>query len=229
MKKLFVAIIILLLIFCGVCYIDYFLVKTKGSFPKIAIKKVDKDKHVTIYNAVLYKVWYCEDENKILIGGYGDPDNQCSNPLIYKDGYYINESNVKISKQDYDILISEGIYTNDMINIMLNNKEVNDAVYVANNYMLHKYEIVEEEKNYLLVVFPELKEKKNNYIWVYPENEDSYYCLFKKDGREYYSKYENGKCSNEEKLLEYDQKWCSLYKSSTLVFLEEDNGLFCKE
>ena len=49
LKKIFIIIIVLLVVFSGVVYIDYFLVKTKNTFPKIAIKEElnDETKGIT--------------------------------------------------------------------------------------------------------------------------------------------------------------------------------------
>lgn len=228
MKKIFVFILILLFIFFGCVYVDYFIVKTKNTVPKISIKKVDNDKN-EIYNAIFYKVWFCKEDDKILIGSYGDPDNQCSNPLEFKDGNYVNESGLIISKKDYFIMTSGGIYTNDMINIMLDKDEVTNAVYVANEYMSNQYKVVSENDDYSLIVFKKIVEKKDNYIWDYPDSLEQYYCLYNIDGKKYYSKYINEECQSEKQELKYSSKWCSLYLNSTLKYLEEDKGKFCKE
>ena len=65
LKKIFIIIIVLLVVFSGVVYIDYFLVKTKNTFPKIAIKEELNDE-TTVYKAILYKVWYCKNNKSIL-------------------------------------------------------------------------------------------------------------------------------------------------------------------
>ena len=114
LKKIFIIIIVLLVVFSGVVYIDYFLVKTKNTFPKIAIKEELNDE-TTVYKAILYKVWYCKNNKSISIGNYSDRDAICPKKYTYENGYYKNNMGIVISKHDLELLISNSIYTSEMI------------------------------------------------------------------------------------------------------------------
>ena len=48
MRKLLCLIVVILIIFSGVVYIDYFLVKTQNKTPKISIKEKVTDKNMVI-------------------------------------------------------------------------------------------------------------------------------------------------------------------------------------
>ena len=99
LKKIFIIIIVLLVVFSGCVYIDYFLVKTKNTFPKIAIKEELNDE-TTIYKGILYKVWYCKNNKTMSIGSYSDRDAICPKKYTYTDDYYKNSMGINISKHD---------------------------------------------------------------------------------------------------------------------------------
>ena len=122
------------------------------------------------------------------------------------------------------MLTNDGIYTSEMIENMTSEKQVEDAVYVASTYLSRFYKVLEEHEKYKLVIFPEFKEVDGNYEWVYEEN-DNYYCI-SLDER-LISKMENEKCSKIEPF-KIDEKWCGLYKNSTLVY-DDDVANLCKE
>ena len=168
LKKIFIIIIVLLVVFSGVVYIDYFLVKTKNTFPKIAIKEELNDE-TTVYKAILYKVWYCKNNKSISIGNYSDRDAICPKKYTYENGYYKNNMGIVISKHDLELLISNSIYTSEMIEDINSENDLKDKVYVALTYGKTKYKKVEKDKRegitlesgVELVVFPTFEQNGN--------------------------------------------------------------------
>ncbi len=229
LKKIFIIIIVLLVVFSGVVYIDYFLVKTKNTFPKIAIKEELNDE-TTVYKAILYKVWYCKNNKSISIGNYSDRDAICPKKYTYENGYYKNNMGIVISKHDLELLISNSIYTSEMIEDINSENDLKDKVYVALTYGKTKYKKVEKDKRegltlesgVELVVFPTFEQNGNEYSWVYNYNVDNFNCMkTEKDKTKTFSKYENNTCGKEYQPLQFDSRWCSLYKNSTLIYKDD--------
>lgn len=222
MKKFIIILLLVLIVIASLIYVDYFNTKTNNTFPHLALKSENED--AIIYTAVMYKVWYCKVNKKYMIGSYSE-DNICPKNYKYVNDVYTNSNNVKISKKDLQLLTNDGVYTHEMIENMTDKKQIEDAIYVTTNYMKNIYKIVNETPEYKIIVFPEFKEIDGNYSWVYEESEDGYYCL-SSDSKQY-AKYENEVCGEYEPF-KMDDKWCSLYKNSTLVYDEEILDL-CKE
>lgn len=225
-KILFIIFILILVLGCCT-YIDYFIVKRKTTYPKIALKK-EISSDLVVYNAIFYRVWYCGTNKTYTIGDYEDVDAVCPKNYTYKDGYYTNTANVKISKKDLEMI--NDIYTSEMIENMVDKIAVENAVYVASNYGQKVYKNVVDEtgqnkkfNNYQLVSFPKFElNTKGDYEWVY-DNEELY-CLNDKGE---ISLYLNDKCTTFEKI-KMDSQWCKLYINSTLAYNTEASKL-CEE
>lgn len=236
-KKIFILLITLVIFVTILSYIDYFVVKTKNTFPKISYKVVNKEKKMITYNSLFYKVWYCTEDKTTVIGDYSDPEPTCSNEYSFVDGYYTNESGIKISQKNLLIMIEDNIYTREMIDIMTE-IDVKNAVYVAESYEKTFYKNLDtkkstvngETKEYSLVLFPTFKKSNDTYKWVYDEsNLEEYYCISENDkGEKTFSKYTDGYCESKFNTLELSEKWCSLYKNSTLVYNEKKVSSFCE-
>ena len=235
-KKIFIITIVLLLILSCLSYIDYFLVKTNNKVPKFSLKKDEKD--FIVYSAPFYKVWYCKDSKTVILGGYDDPDAICHKSYEYVDGYYTNSSGLKISEEDLELITKNGIYTSEMVEAMKDEKEVQDAVFVADTYgrLVYKKkldskgnEMMVGEDNYV-VVFPEFVKVEGKYDWHYEEEyTDRVYCMEDRDGVEYFTRYNNGSCGKSYFKLKLDDKWCGKYKDSTLVYKEDSVKNLCEE
>ena len=225
-KILFLIFILVLVLGCS-AYIDYFCVKRKTTYPKIAIKK-EITKDLTVYNAIFYRVWYCNTNKTYTIGDYEDVDAVCPKNYTYKDGYYTNAANVKISKKDLEMI--NGIYTSEMIENMADKTAVENAVHVASNYLQKIYKNVLDEDgknkkadNYQLVSFPKFElNEKGNYEWKY--GNDELYCL---NTNNEVALYLNDKCTTFEKI-KMDEEWCKLYINSTLAYNTSASKL-CEE
>ena len=235
-KKIIIIFLILLVLFGGVTYIDYFLVKTKNNMPKIAIKEEDKVKQVVVYKAPFYKVWHCTSDDSIVIGDYKDSEALCPRVVEYIDGFFTNSAGLKISQRDYELMSYNNTYTFDMISSMTSKSDVDNAVYVAEEYGKTKYSIKENSKfeyesdDVELAVFYEFVIDGNNYKWKSDlEDETKYYCAKKVDDSYEFSKYENESCSSEFSKITMSDKWCELYKTSTLVYSLEDSEPLCSE
>ena len=237
LKKIFIIIVVLLVVFSGIVYIDYFLVKTKNAFPKIAIKEELNDE-TTVYKAILYKVWYCKNNKTLSIGNYSDKDAICPKKYTYKNGYYKNSMGIVISKHDLELLISQGIYTSEMIEDISTESDLKDKVYVALTYGKTKYKKVDKDKReditlingVELVVFPSFEQKGEEYSWTYDYDIINFNCMkTDKDKTKLFSKFENGECSEDYQKLQFDDRWCSLYKNSTLIYKDDIEKLCERE
>lgn len=235
-KKIFIIVFTLLLILFALFYIDYFLVKTNNKVPKFSLKKDEKD--FIVYSAPFYKVWYCKDSKTVILGGYDDPDAICHKSYEYVDGYYTNSSGLKISEENLELITKNGIYTSEMVEAMKDEKEVQDAVFVADTYgrLVYKKkldskgnEIIVNKDNHV-VVFPEFVKVEGKYDWHYEEEyTDRVYCMEDRDGVEYFTRYNNGSCGKSYFKLKLDDKWCGKYKDSTLVYKEDSVKNLCEE
>lgn len=220
-KKVSILIIVLLVVLSAFAYIDYFLVKINGKIPILSVKKEIKEKEVIVYSALFYKVWYCTSDKTMTIGSYSDAEVSCSSSYDFVDGYYTNESGIKISKKDMAMLTSQNIYTKEMIEMMSSNSSVNDGIYVSDKYFSSVPKKINNINDKVsLVTFPEFLENNGNYEWIYNQDDESKYYCMKSGTSDYetmYSKYINGKCSEDYNPIKMDDRWCSLYKSSTLI------------
>lgn len=232
-KKIVIFLVVVLVVFSLVAYIDYFLVKMYNKAPTLSIKSENKEKGFTLYKAMFYKVWICDSDSSITIGSYSDADAVCTISYEFKDGYYVNASNYKITQRDMKIITTDNIYTREMIDVIASDNDIFDAVYVAYNYYKNVPKLVNKTTydKTKLVVFPEIVYKNNLYEWEYDtEDESKYYCEKTNDkGINIYSKYINGVCDTNYEQIKMDQKWCSLYKNSTLVYDTEKVKGLCEE
>ena len=137
---------------------------------------------------------------------------------------------IVISKHDLELLISNSIYTSEMIEDINSENDLKDKVYVALTYGKTKYKKVEKDKRegitlesgVELVVFPTFEQNGNEYSWVYNYNVDNFKCMkTEKDKTKTFSKYENNTCGKEYQPLQFDSRWCSLYKNSTLIYKDD--------
>ncbi len=218
MKKFFIIFFLTIIIILSLVYVDYFNAKTNNTFPKLSLKSEDEDS--IKYSGVFYRVWYCKANKKYMLSTYSEID-VCPKNYVYKQGVYKNNNGVEISKRDLQLLTHDGVYTSEMVENFKNSKDVDNAVYVAFNYLRLSYKVINENDAYKIVVFPEFREVEGNYKWEYNENKN-YYCL-SKDSKSY-AKYDNYACGLFVPF-KMDKKWCELYKDSTLVYEENIESL----
>ena len=221
MKRFLVIFVVVLVVFVSLIYVDFFNTKTNNTYPKLALKSETDD--AVVYTAILYRVWYCKATKMYMIGSYSE-GSICPRNYKYVDDFYINDNGVSISKKDLQLLTNDGVYTSEMIENMTSSKEVEDAVYVSESYLSRVYKVVNETESNKIIIFPEFKEDGGRYSWVY-EEEDNYYCLSKDEKS--YAKFDNNKCGKYT-TFNMDERWCKLYKNSTLVYDEKISDL-CKE
>lgn len=222
MKKVVIILIAVLVLLSAVIYIDYFIVVNRTSYPKISIKK-ELDENLSVYNAVLYRVWYCKLNNTYTIGNYSDKDAICTNTLKYdKDGNYTNANDVKISAENMKLI--SAFYSYETIGNM-SSQAVEDALYVIKNAYKVKYKYLTDEagatqethSGYKLIVFPKYEIKNNDVKWNYSEEA---YCINDKKEISLYNE-EEEECFDF-KPLGIDKRWCSNYQNSNLK--EEKNA-----
>lgn len=232
-KIILIVLFIILLVLSGLIYIDYFIVKEKNSIPKISL--MEEEKEFYVYKAPFYKVWKCKSDGSIIIGDYKDPDAICKTNYEFVNGYYVNANNLKISKKDLYMLTLTGVYTHDMVEKMTTQDELSSALYVVSKYETLEYKnVIDNNGNELksidgfnIVVFPtfEYNKKTDSYNWSYNTKDiNNYYCYDNKSKS--FSKFVNNACGEAVKLS-LDEKWCSLYKTSTLSSNEEISK-YCK-
>lgn len=218
LRRFLFIIFIILLVFAGCVYIDFFIASRNETHPKISIKK-EIDENLVVYNGVLYRMWYCKPTKVYTLGDYKDSDAVCSPEYEYEKGYYTNGAGIKISKHDLEMLV--GIYDSEVIETFNSDTVVANAVYVAEGYSKLEYKAAEDNGKvlksgkYPLVYFPTFKETNNKYKWVYES--DKMYCLDESKTIKQYAPYEEEKCG-EFVNLTFDKKWCELYVNSKLYF-----------
>ena len=133
------------------------------------------------------------------------------------------------------MLTLTGVYTHDMVEKMTTQDELSSALYVVSKYETLEYKNVidnngNEQKStdgFNIVVFPtfEYNKKTDSYNWSYNTKDiNNYYCYDNKSKS--FSKFVNNVCGEAVKLS-LDEKWCSLYKTSTLSSNEEISK-YCK-
>ena len=228
MKKVVIILIAALVLLSAIIYIDYFVVVNRTSYPKISIKK-ELDENLSVYNAVLYRVWYCKLNDTYTIGDYSDKDAICSNTLKYdKDGNYTNANDVKISAENMKLI--SAFYSYETIGNM-SSKDVEDAIYVINNAHKVKYKystdengtVQETHSGYKLIMFPKYEIKNNNVKWSYSEAE--IYCI--NDMKEIALYNEDEEECFDFKSIGIDKRWCNVYQKSNLK--DEKNAIeLCK-
>ncbi len=222
-KRVLFILFIFLLIIAGAVYIDFFIASRNNSHPRISIKK-DLGDGLSVYNCVLYRMWYCKENDTYTLGDYDDPDAICKIVYDYDKGYYTNGAGLKISKHDLEMI--RDVYDSEVIETFNSESSVTNALYVAENYAKLNYKQVEEDEKpvkqgkYLVVTFPEFKEDKDDYKWV--DDSETRYCLDDSADILKYAPLEEGKCG-EFTNLTYESKWCELYTNSKLYFDEKIN------
>lgn len=228
MKKILIILSAVLVLLSAIIYIDYFIVVTRTSYPKISLKK-ELDENLSVYNAILYRVWYCKLNDTYTIGDYSDKDAICTNTLKYdKDGNYTNANDVKISANNMKLI--SAFYSYETIGNMTSD-EVEDALYVIKNAYKAKYKYLTDESGskqethsgYELIIFPKYEIKNNEVKWTYIEEE--VYCINENKEIALYNE-EEEECFDFESLG-IDKKWCELYKKSNLKDSNISNEL-CK-
>ncbi len=215
-KKVIIFLIVALVFFSAAVYIDYFVVVNRTSYPKISFKK-QIDENLSVYNAILYRVWYCKLNDTYTIGNYNDKDAICSNALKYdKDGNYTNANGVTISAENMKLI--SAFYSYEIIGNM-SGDDVEDALYVIKNAYKVKYKYYvdkagdqqESHSGYKLIIFPKYELKGNEVKWLYSED---YYCINEKNEIAKYIK-EDEDCFTFQEIG-IDKKWCDLYKQSNI-------------
>ena len=165
-KKVIIFLIVALVFFSAAVYIDYFVVVNRTSYPKISFKK-QIDENLSVYNAILYRVWYCELNDTYTIGDYNDKDAICSNTLKYdKDGNYTNANGITISAENMKLI--SAFYSYEIIGNM-SGEDVEDALYVIKNAHKVKYKYYidktgdeqESHSGYKLIIFPKYEIKND--------------------------------------------------------------------
>ena len=225
-KKIIIYLIISLVILLGLTVVDYIFVKSKNTFPRIAIKEENKKDDAVVYRTLLYKLYYCTSNGSKEIVGYSD-SFECPRKYKFENGMYANLLGFNIKEEDVVYMNYNNIYTRDMIDIMSTPTDVSNAKYVVNEYMSKQYKVITNvndnaletsanTKKYSIIAFKEYDGKNWNY------NTNKLYCLYENG---YYSLYNNGKCSMNNGSLKMSATWCSLYKNSALVYNEDAKKL----
>ena len=107
-RKLIIILICFISIFL-IVFIDYSVAKSNKNKPLFSIKKVNEDEQVEVYYGLFYKSYKCLSDEEIYVTKniFSNINNNfCPKKytIDFKNGYYINNNNVKISKEDYEKL-----------------------------------------------------------------------------------------------------------------------------
>lgn len=119
-----------------IVFVDYSIAKYKKNKPLFSIKEIDTDKQMETYSGLFYKIYTCTADNGI----YETKSifskvnyNFCPKEykIEFKYGYYTNNMNTKISKENYEQL--KQFYSNEQIVNMTEN-DLNDALNNIENW-----------------------------------------------------------------------------------------------
>ena len=86
-KKIIIYLIISLVILLGLTVVDYIFVKSKNTFPRIAIKEENKKDDAVVYRTLLYKLYYCTSNGskEIVLNVLENTNSKMACMLIYLD------------------------------------------------------------------------------------------------------------------------------------------------
>ncbi len=221
MKKMIIGFVGLFILLGGLYLFDYIRVTNYDKVPFIAVKKVDKENQLTLYKAIFYQVWVCDNKDEKgkvvkVIGDYKDDMPECSKSLDFSKGDYTNPYGVKISLKNYQII--GPIYSVETINSWQKSTDLDNALYVVNELERNFFIIKDNSTfNYLneivnIAIFYDLVTNDDIYTWEAMVNDNNYYYCVKQDNNKKYlfSKYTNGTCDGMWNYKTFTDKWCSL-------------------
>lgn len=159
LKKIFIFLIIFILLFACSAYIDYYIVKTKNTIPRISVKKEIND-NLIVYNALMYRVWYCKINGKYTIGDYKDSDAVCFSKDSYdEEGNYTNNENVLIKKEEINLL--SNYYTSGQISTMTK-EDLDNALFTIFEFGKIKYKKIGTKEDTTKNVTQQTKDTTKN-------------------------------------------------------------------
>lgn len=218
MKKIIIIISVLLVLLGGLYLFDYIRVTKYNKLPFIAVKEVDKDNQLTLYKAIFYKVWVCDnkDEKGKTVKAISDEMPNCSKSLDFSKGDHTNPQGVKISIKDYQIIST--MYSVETINSWKEATDLDNALYVVNELERNFFTLKENSTfNYLneivsVAIFYDLVNNDDVYTWEAMVNDNNYYYCIKQDSNKKYlfSKYINSTCDGVWNYKPFTDKWCGL-------------------
>ena len=110
MKKSLIILLGAIFLIILILFADYLIAKTNKKKPIFSLKRTNTENQVKIYIGLFYKIYQCEVDSDIYYIT-NNPfskinDNFCPKKYIidFKDNYYTNNKNVRISKDDYEKL-----------------------------------------------------------------------------------------------------------------------------
>lgn len=109
MKKVLIIICSSIILIFSILFIDFLVAKSNKNKPIFSIKKVNEEEQVEVYYGLFYKSYKCLSDEEIYVTKniFSNINNNfCPKKytIDFKDGYYINNKNVKISKVAYEKL-----------------------------------------------------------------------------------------------------------------------------
>lgn len=227
-RVMIIFVILFLVISIGtVSMIEFYYAKDSGKMPLISIKSENVSKQYYKYSSILFNAYKCYSGKYYAMSKRKEPT--CNRIITYKDGYYTNYNGLKISKKDYQTIYDVSNMFDEIENFKTN-KEVENALIVANEYEKNLSKIIRTEKIRREIVnirvFKDLFESEyGDYSWVYMTDDASYY---KCENNNLYKDYVNGDCIGEWKELTYSDTWCALAKDSYNLDIRDTYNKYCK-
>lgn len=223
------------IIYCVICsiiilissiVIDFSVSKITGNEPLLAIKKHNKKEQYYEYYGVFYKMWICTaEENNYKVGSYKDEAIVCPKLIKFnKDGSYTNFNNLKITKEEYELI--KNYYNYDLINSWTKRNEIEEAVFLSKEVDEKKfitkegYYVEYNGKNYMIAIFNEFIKIGSEYYWKKAtDNLEYHYCVKYNDDKTKYlfSKFNGNTCDGNFKELEFSSKWCETIREDNKI------------
>ena len=135
MKKNLIIVFSIIVLMFAIAFIDYSIAKSNKTKPIFSIKKVNTEKQIEIYSGLFYKIYTCTADDgiyevKSIFSKVSDNFCPKEYKIEFKNGYFINNKNIKISKDDYTKLIQ--FYSIEKI-INMTEIELKDALDEIDN------------------------------------------------------------------------------------------------
>ncbi len=135
MKKVLTIVFSIVALIFIIILIDYSIARLNKTKPIFSIKKEDTEKQIKIYSGMFYKIYTCTADDgiyevKSIFSKVSDNFCPKEYKIEFKNGYFINNKNIKISKDDYTKLIQ--FYSIEKI-INMTESELKDALDEIDN------------------------------------------------------------------------------------------------
>ncbi len=227
-KRVIISIVFFIVILIGtISIVEFYYAKDSGRMPTFSIKTTNDAKQYYKYSSLLYNVYKCYSGKVFAVSKTYKP--VCNRIVVYKNDYYTNINNLKISKKDYQTIYDVS-HKFDEIEKFTNYKEVEDAVLISTEFEKNQsvpIKTIQVNKEVVnIVAFKDLKANEyGDYSWEYQKSDEKYHKC-EKNGL--YKEYSNNQCLGEWSEIKYSDNWCKLSGNSYNLDIRKDYKKYCK-